>query len=171
MEEKWVDITKKFNLKNQTEISDLGNVRKVLPGGKYHYYKPGMNSRGYYHVPLYCSDGVRRNMTLHRLIASVFLQKIDGYVINHKDGNPTNNAVSNLEWVTIGDNNRHGRKIKSFNRIKTLSKLQKEQIVEDFKDKQNRVVDILNKWNITRGTLRSLVEKQDKSIWNRKLYK
>ena len=37
---------------------------------------------------------------LHRLVASAYLGDITGKVINHIDGNPSNNKVINLEIVT-----------------------------------------------------------------------
>lgn len=46
---------------------------------------------------------------IHRLVALAFLEPAaDGQtVVNHKDGNPRNNKVDNLEWATVGENARH----------------------------------------------------------------
>lgn len=47
---------------------------------------------------------------LHRVMAEAFKlphPSPDATVVNHKDGNPSNNKLSNLEWVTVADNTRH----------------------------------------------------------------
>jgi len=44
---------------------------------------------------------------VHRLVASAYLGSVEGKVINHLDGNPSNNAVSNLEIVTQRENYAH----------------------------------------------------------------
>lgn len=59
-------------------------------------------------VRLYC-NGIKKKWTLGRLIAACFLGPIDGYEINHKDRNPLNNHVDNLERVTASENQRHWR--------------------------------------------------------------
>jgi hypothetical protein len=54
-------------------------------------------------------DGKCKDFLVARLVAFTFLgtpQK--GYTVNHKDGNRLNNAVSNLEWLSLADNIRHG---------------------------------------------------------------
>lgn len=44
----------------------------------------------------------------HRIVAEVFLGRCPrGHQINHKDGNPKNNRISNLEYVTRQQNMRH----------------------------------------------------------------
>lgn len=54
-------------------------------------------------------NGTRKKWTLSRLIAACFLGPIDGYEINHKDRNPLNNHVDNLERVTASENQKHWR--------------------------------------------------------------
>jgi len=48
---------------------------------------------------------IRKTFSVHRLVAFAFLGKPKGkaFVINHKDGNKTNNIVSNLEWSTASE--------------------------------------------------------------------
>lgn len=53
-------------------------------------------------------DGKPKDFLVHRLVAEAFLPKIPGKdSINHIDGNPKNNHVSNLEWCDHKENNNH----------------------------------------------------------------
>ena len=47
---------------------------------------------------------------VHRLVASTYLGDVTGLTVNHIDGNPSNNHVSNLEIVTMQENIRHAFK-------------------------------------------------------------
>ena len=65
------------------------------------------NSRGYKTFKLRNNDGVK-TVRVHRVVAELFLGKApDGMVVNHKDGNKSNNTYTNLEWVTQKENVRH----------------------------------------------------------------
>lgn len=45
---------------------------------------------------------------VHRLVGFAFIENpLKHPEINHKDGNPLNNNVSNLEWVTKSENHIH----------------------------------------------------------------
>lgn len=44
---------------------------------------------------------------LHRLVAEAFLDSGKFKEVNHKDGNKSNNEVSNLEWVDRSSNMKH----------------------------------------------------------------
>jgi hypothetical protein len=59
-------------------------------------------------------DGKRKRFYIHRLIAEAFFGPCpSGMVCCHKDGNPSNNCVSNLRWGTSKSNSsemvQHGR--------------------------------------------------------------
>ena len=64
-------------------------------------------NRGYKTIYLR-KDGKNHGHLLHRLLAIHFITNPEnkGFV-NHKDGNKHNNDLSNLEWVTQAENNKH----------------------------------------------------------------
>ena len=87
------------------QVSNLGNVRsiksnKVLvlsssPSG-YKFINLRKNSTG-------------KNFRVHRLVAEAFIPNINKLpFINHKDENPENNNVENLEWCTASYNINYG---------------------------------------------------------------
>ena len=51
-----------------------------------------------------------KNLLIHRVIAQKFIGNIDGLQVNHKDGNPANNHIDNLELVTAKENMAHSVK-------------------------------------------------------------
>lgn len=56
----------------------------------------------------FSKDGKRVRFYIHRLVAEHFIRKPkSNEQINHLDGNPLNNYVDNLEWVTAAENMRH----------------------------------------------------------------
>lgn len=71
------------------------------------------NNAGYYRVCLYDKSSNRKQRYFrHRLVAMHFLENKEGLEeVNHIDGDKSNNAVSNLEWISRIDNERHSRRI------------------------------------------------------------
>lgn len=59
-------------------------------------------------APLYDGKKIRR-IFVHRIVLTEFGSKCEGerVFVNHKDGNPLNNRISNLEWVTRSENLYH----------------------------------------------------------------
>lgn len=104
------------------QASNLGNIRsapnKVTSNAKYakriwktRVLKPKTQKkggRGDFRVSLW-KDGKKKDYLVARLVAMTWC---DGYcpdmTVNHIDGNFKNNAASNLEWVTLVDNIKHG---------------------------------------------------------------
>ena len=63
----------------------------------------------YYKVRLSDGNGKRRLLLVHRLVADAFLPNPDRLpFVNHKDENPNNNCIENLEWCTQKYNCNYG---------------------------------------------------------------
>lgn len=63
------------------------------------YLKPHIENTGYVSVELFGKNGKSKRLLVHRLVAAAFIPNPNNYTeVNHKDENPLNNAVSNLEW-------------------------------------------------------------------------
>jgi hypothetical protein len=90
------------------KISPVGlNGGLVKRGG--HLLKPMRASRRTTHQRVILTkDGKRKQHLIHRLVAQAFILNPDNMpFINHKDCNPENNHVLNLEWCTAQQNSIH----------------------------------------------------------------
>jgi len=88
------------------EVSSFGRVRSV----KGHYYTSSPYTGGYLQVG-FSVNGKRITKSVHRLVAETFLSNPDNLPqVNHKDGDRTNNNVSNLEWCTASYNQNYREK-------------------------------------------------------------
>lgn len=71
--------------------------------------KANLNCRGYCYVHL-CKEGKIKKLTIHRLVATHFLQnKENKEFVDHIDGNKQNNCVENLRWATKSQNRQNGK--------------------------------------------------------------
>ena len=72
-----------------------------------HEMRPVVNQHGYEMVSL-SDNGAKKSYSVHRLVAEAFIPNPDcKRTVNHIDGNKRNNNVSNLEWCTHGENEKH----------------------------------------------------------------
>lgn len=61
--------------------------------------KPKINSNDRFQVRL-CKNGIKKQKQIHIIVAEAFIPNPKGYtVVHHKDHNPHNNKVDNLEWM------------------------------------------------------------------------
>lgn len=89
------------------QISNYGNV-KSLKYNKEKILKPAKLKNGYLQVTL-CKEEKRKQHYIHRLVGEAFIDNPNNYKqVNHKDENPANNNVSNLEWCTNEYNINYG---------------------------------------------------------------
>lgn len=105
------------------KIDKEGNVYSCIPKGcrnrfdrkkwlleptKLNYRK---TSTGYCRVYMRRdSTNIREDAHVHRLVAQIFIPNPNNYPeVNHKDSDPSNNKVENLEWVTREQNLEYAR--------------------------------------------------------------
>lgn len=93
------------------EVSNHGRIRRVVPGepaGRIMQQK--VTKEGYCLVSIARQMGdVTRWQRVHRLVADAFLPepKPGQFFVNHKNSNPRDNRVENLEWCTHKENIQH----------------------------------------------------------------
>lgn len=103
MNEEWRAIA---GTHNEYWVSSLGRVMSKKRGRTW-ILKP-IRAGNYLSVDL-CVQGVHRTALVHRLVAEAFIPNECGYPeVNHRDENPHNNCVYNLEWCTREYNHAYG---------------------------------------------------------------
>lgn len=109
------------------EVSDLGRVRRRLPGlsnaalriGK--VLTPRRDPKGYLKVVL-CQNG-EHNKKVHRLVAEAFLPNpLELPQVNHKRGDKEDNRASRLEWRSNLGNMQHASRLGLHGRDVTFRK-------------------------------------------------
>ena len=115
--ETWRDI---LGYEGQYMVSDQGRIKSLERKVKYSHgertipeqIKKTDNLRGYQKVLLW-NGGVSKHYQVHRLVAQAFIPNPDNLPqVNHKDENPSNNTVENLEWCSAKYNCNYGTAIK-----------------------------------------------------------
>lgn len=163
----WKDIK---GFENLYQVSNLGRVRSVFTkkkdkNGKIYNHKPiilkqSFTSTGYLKVRLNNKD-----YKVHRLVAYAFLkEEPNRNIINHKDFNPLNNKVENIEWCTqrenIAYNVANGKNFKKYN-------FNQDNIIDLYK-KGKTAKEIATLLNISKHIVYYIVHKNN---INRKNYK
>jgi len=89
------------------QISNLGNLRRVLKGGKFKAIKGSVLPNGYRYLRI-IRNGKNVNLYVHHLVAKHFIgDRPPNLVIDHIDRVKLNNNVSNLRYITYTENNRN----------------------------------------------------------------
>ena len=157
MEEIWKDIK---GYEDLYQVSNLGKIKSLgnNKSRKEKILKPRKNNKGYLYMSL-SKNNVKKYYLVHRLVAETFLENPNNYpCVNHKDENPLNNTIYNLEYCTFKYNNTYGTRIeraiknksisiyclernKCYNSIKQASEelnIKKENIVNNLKSRQKQ---------------------------------
>lgn len=103
----WKEIA---NFEGIYEVSSCGQVRRIHKDSRVQKYKILIPTilRGYRKVTLF-KNGVGHKFQVHRLVATAFIPNPNNLPqVNHKDEDPSNNNVENLEWCTASYNVNYG---------------------------------------------------------------
>ena len=112
MNEEWklIDGFKNYEVSNLGNVRSLSQKRKLKDGsikvisGKLLTKQTGWNNK-YLCVGLYDDNKKYHRLPIHRLVAKTFIPNPNNYpVINHVDGDTSNNKIDNLEWCTQSHN-------------------------------------------------------------------
>lgn len=96
------------DIENYEGLYQISSFGKVFSVKRQKFLKPRKNNKGYLSISL-CKDGKAKNCLVHRLVAQAFIENpLHLPIINHKDENPLNNRVENLEYCDYSYNNTYG---------------------------------------------------------------
>jgi len=130
---------------------------------KWNIISPSVTKKGYTRVTL-SIKGATKDLSIHRIVALAFIPKPEGKEwINHKDSNPRNNKVDNLEWCTPKENSIHAvtfGMLPKGSKVVT-SKLKENQVIEirELREQGMKFKDIASKFNVCVGTIEKIIYK------------
>ncbi len=66
-----------------------------------------ISNRGYHRITV-CKNNKPKKMTIHRLVAELFIPNPNNYqTVNHISGDKSDNSINNLEWMSQAQNQEH----------------------------------------------------------------
>jgi hypothetical protein len=138
--EVWVDATKvlpELEGKDIFMVSNLGRIKVPKRGwdGKNNVLTKTPNyAEGRYPRTSVTHNGKTFNYTIHRLVARCFIGEVkDGYVVDHIDRNIYNPRLTNLQIITIKENNKKAVKVDDKGCNNGMSNHEESEILEVLK--------------------------------------
>lgn len=161
-------ITKcKYDLKFNYYVTDDGRIwsertQKFL---SFQYDKDG-----YVKVQMRSTDNKSHRYSVHRLVLENFkpVEGMDRLQVNHKDGDKTNNNLSNLEWTTCKENIQHAIDNDLRAKINGGAKLTEAEVIEIYRRASNgeRNIDLAREFNIHPDQVGRI---KNKKVWEKLL--
>lgn len=138
MEEIWKDMV------GYEDFYSVSNFGRVWSKRKDREISQSISNDGYFRF-IASENGKSKCISTHRAVATAFLDNEHNFPeVNHKDENPKNNNVNNLEWCTRSYNN-------SYNNIAKRRSSTKKKVYQ-----YNKKCELLNIYESSREASRSL---------------
>ncbi len=148
-------------IRSETYTAEDKNGKVFTKNGKIFRLRHNLDS--YFQSILYTDMGQRVKAMNHRCVAEAFLSSsyAPDLHVNHIDSEPTNNHVSNLEFVTAAQNMAHAKKFGNMRRGENthLSVLTREEVIKarNLYDNGATLRSITKILNCNDGTIYSIV--------------
>ena len=112
-------------------VSTHGRIKYQPRGTRGGAYRIGVGHKspcGYLQTSIKRNHAdTRSKIAVHILVATAFVTRpVGATVVNHKDGDKTNNHAANLEWVTRSENSQHAHDTNLIKRKRAVVQLSKE---------------------------------------------
>lgn len=164
MKEEWKDIK---NYEGLYQISNLGRVKSLVGwNGKRYISRERVleptkrnDERATYQraIVSLTKNGKKKDYRVHRLVAEAFIPNPQNKPqVNHIDGNPLNNNVNNLEWVTDKENKLHA--IDNELMIHRINTIDRETMIELLNSGKN-YDEIAALLGVAKGTIFNYIKK------------
>lgn len=173
-----MEIWKRIEEFNNYEVSNYGRVRRVrccivygngiVTNYKEKILKQEVNRVNYLRVT-FSQNNIQKRFQVHRLVAKYFIENPENKpCVNHIDGNGMNNNLSNLEWCTYSENERHSYDVLGkVNANRKLTESQIKDILDNCIKGNTRNVSMYpgnvkhfaSKYNVSAGTIRNVINK------------
>lgn len=157
--ETWKDIPSYEGL---YQVSDYGRVKsleRLVKNGKDRFYlkketilKQSMTTTGYKMIGFSVNKEVKY-FKVHRLVMAAFFGESE-LTVNHKDGNPINNHISNLEYCTQAENLEHALNTG----LRKSYRIYEKEIINDY-EKGMSVKGIVEKYTTCFKSVNTLLDK------------
>jgi Mor family transcriptional regulator len=155
------------------EVSNLGRVktlidRKVDKRGRVYSKKPKIMKQSFTSTGYLMVNLNKKPFKVHRLVAQAFIPNYNNYpFINHKDNNPLNNRVENLEWCTPQYNLVYS--IENGHHLYKRDYIDKDDVVLLYNNNIT-VSDIAKKYNVSKIVIYGILRKQNCKIYKKSRY-
>lgn len=139
------------------QINEFGIVKSFAQYKQGKIKKQQIDKHGYATILLY-KNGLYKKYFIHRLVLSTFspCENMNELHVNHKDANPLNNNIQNLEWTTQQENNTYIEKIGHH------SGRPKKKVLVEFRDGKQEIYESLAEcakhFNINRSTIQDYIK-------------
>lgn len=160
---------------NNYEVSNYGRVRRkkcviIYSNGAVTNYKEKIVkqqlNKGIYLRVTFSQNNIQKRFQVHRLVAKYFIENPENKpCVNHIDGNGMNNNVSNLEWCTYSENERHSYNVLGkVNANRKLTESQIKDILQNcFKSNglnKSNVSLFANKYSVSVNTISNVINRK-----------